>query len=226
MEKFLEYLRQRPYPGRGIMMGKTLGGELFYSYFIMGRSVNSRNRVFERTPDGLRTCARDYALMSDPSLIIYHPVRDLAECVIVTNGNQTDTIRDFIKDGKSFYDALYTREFEPDSPNFTPRISAVYLPDGEFIFSILKTEDGVNCDRFFYSMRLNPGEGAFISTYEGFGDPRPSFSGEPIRFKLTHDDLNEYSELIWNALDEGNRVSLYTVFGSDGLVVNKYGRDK
>lgn len=224
MEKFLEYLRQRPYPGRGIVMGKTLSGKLFYSYFIMGRSVNSRNRVFERTPDGLRTCACDYALMSGPSLIIYHPVRDLAEGVIVTNGNQTDTIRDFIKDGKSFYDALYTREFEPDSPNFTPRISAICFPDGEFIFSILKTENGVDCDRFFYSMRLNPGEAAFISTYEGFGDPRPSFSGEPIRFKLTSEDLKECSDLIWNALDEDNRVSLYTVMGPDGLVVNKYGR--
>jgi len=224
MENILKYLMQRPYPGRGIMMGKTLSGKIFYSYFIMGRSVNSRNRVFERTPDGLRTSACDYALMSDPSLIIYHPVRDLAEGVIVTNGNQSDTIRDFIKSGKSFYEALYTREFEPDAPNFTPRISAIYLPKGEFIFSILKTENGVDCDRFFYSMRLGPGEAAFISTYEGFGEPRPSFSGEPIRFKLPTEDLRKFSELVWEALDEENKVSLYTVMGPDGLVINKYGR--
>lgn len=224
MENILDYLRQRPYPGRGIMMGKTADGELFYSYFIMGRSQNSRNRIFERTPDGLRTSACDYALMSDPSLIIYHPVRDLAEGVIVTNGNQTDTIRDYIIEGRSFYDALYTREFEPDAPNFTPRISAIYLPDDEFIFSILKTENGVDCQRFFYSMKLGNGEAAFISTYEGFGEPRPSFAGEPVRFRLPSEDLNECAEVIWGALNDENRVSLYTVMGADGIVINKYRR--
>lgn len=221
MTDIFSYLKERPYPGRGIMLGKTVCGDLFCAYFIMGRSENSRNRIFEATPDGLRTSAFDFSLMSDPSLIIYHPVRDLNEGFIVSNGDQTDTIRASLKSGGSIYDALSLRCFEPDKPNYTPRISGVCMPSGENILSILKTDDGENCDRYYYSYYPAPGEARFISTYEGMGSPLPSFSGEPIRFNIPQGDTETVSNLVWDALNEDNRISLYVLIGDKYKIINK-----
>ena len=183
MTDIFEYLSERPYPGRGIMLGATPSGKSVCAYFIMGRSENSRNRVFEKTEDGIRTRAYDESRMTDPSLIIYHPVRRVGRGLVVTNGDQTDTVRDHILAGATFAAALRTREFEPDGPNWTPRISGLLSPDGSFKLSILKagSENGAPCLRYFYEYEAaQPGAGRFISTYEGFGSPLPSFHGEPV----------------------------------------------
>ena len=223
MKNFLEYLAARPYPGRGLLIGLDPKGETACAYFIMGRSENSRNRVFEATEDGIRTRARDEALMTDPSLIIYHPVREMQDgTLIVTNGDQTDTLRDTLAAGGTVCSALATREFEPDEPNFTPRVSGVLFPCGQSVLSILKTRDGKTCDRFYYSYEKRPGYGQFISTYEGFGDPLPSWYGEPLTVEIPEGlDVKAWAEEIWNALDENNRVSLWTRVGSDEYIINK-----
>ena len=207
-------LRANPYPGRGIVLGRSGdGGRAVLLYFIMGRSANSRNRVFERTDDGIRTAAFDPDKMVDPSLVIYAPVRVCNGVTIVTNGDQTDTIRDFLASGRTFRDALITREFEPDAPNFTPRISGIIGKDGIYSLSILKTSGGDPscCVRCFYEYSAaTPGMGRFISTYIGDGDPLPSFEGDPIPVNISVDDsLEKFANNVWSAMNDENKVSLY-----------------
>lgn len=207
MKDFLELLRTNSYPGRGIAVGK----DRVY-YFIMGRSENSRNRIFELTEDGIRTKAFDESKMSDPSLIIYHPVRETEKGLIVTNGDQTDTVRDF----GDFKAGLMTREYEPDGPNFTPRISAIIYKDGSFDISILKHKDGRCLREFFCYEGASEGKGYFISTYEGDGSPLPTFSGEPVEI-----DMPEPEE-VWAALNADNKVSLYTNVKGEVKLFNKH----
>ena len=208
-------LRENAYPGRGIILGKTPDGKnAVIAYFIMGRSVNSRNRVFEATADGIRTKAFDESKLSDPHLIIYSPVRVLGNKTIVTNGDQTDTIYDHMDRQETFEQSLRTREYEDDAPNYTPRISGiVHMEDDSFNYamSILKSADG-NPDsvhRFTFSYN-NPlcGEGHFIHTYMGDGNPLPSFEGEPEKI-ATVDDIDAFTDMLWNSLNEDNKVSLF-----------------
>ena len=204
-------LSANPYPGRGIVLGQTPDGtRMVVGYFIMGRSPNSRNRVFERTEDGIRTRAYDPSKVEDPSLIIYNPLRTVDGTLIVTNGDQTDTVRDALVAGRSFEDALETREFEPDAPNLTPRISGLLLPDGRYQLSILKSADaeGSACSRFYFNYPPLAGVGHFLHTYNSDGDPLPSFTGEPRRVAIA-DDVEEFTQMIWEALDPDNRVALY-----------------
>lgn len=220
MKKLTELLANNTYPGRGIVVGRTAEGTVRVFYFIMGRSLNSRNRVFIKTGDGIRTEAFDPSKMSDPSLIIYHPVRAFGDKLIVTNGDQTDTIRDYLQDGKSFRDALMTREFEPDGPNYTPRISAIVNGDGSFELSILKSAGGDPscCCRYFYTYdKPLSGEGRFISTYSGDGEPLPSFEGEPVRIDMPDSDE------VWAALNADNKVSLYALdLGGEAVIYNRH----
>ena len=206
-------LESNSYPGRGIVLGRTADNQYAVAaYFIMGRSENSRNRVFTETEDGIRTEAYDPSKMVDPSLIIYHPVRKVGGDLVVTNGDQTDTIRDFLVAGKSFGQSLHTREFEPDGPNYTPRISGIIAPDGSFKLSILKSADGDPscCHRFFYTYdKPLAGEARFIHTYMGDGNPLPSFEGEPKRVVLDAPDAETLADQIWNALNPENKVSLF-----------------
>ncbi len=208
-------LRENAYPGRGIILGKTPDGKnAVIAYFIMGRSANSRNRVFEATADGIRTKAFDESKLSDPHLIIYSPVRVLGNKTIVTNGDQTDTIYDHMDRQETFEQSLRTREYEDDAPNYTPRISGiVHMEDDSFNYamSILKSADG-NPDsvhRFTFSYN-NPlcGEGHFIHTYMGDGNPLPSFEGEPEKI-ATVDDIDAFTDMLWNSLNEDNKVSLF-----------------
>ncbi len=202
------------YPGRGIVLGRTPDGKKSAAaYFIMGRSENSRNRVFLAEPDGIRTEAYDPARLSDPSLIIYHPVRQLGKDLIVTNGDQTDTIRDGLLAGKTFEEALRTRQFEPDGPNWTPRISGLLLADGSYKMSILKSADaeGSACARYTFEYPGLAGVGHFLHTYVNDGDPIPTFQGEPERVAVTG-DLDAFTNAIWDSLNEANRISLYVRF--------------
>ncbi len=228
MKELKAYLEGNTYPGRGILIGKT-ETDMVIAYFIMGRSVNSRNRVFTEIPGGIITEAFDPSKLVDPSLIIYAPVRTLDGATIVTNGDQTDTIYDYMAEGASFEDALRTREFEPDSPNFTPRISGVVYPDNTFKLSILKSDNGDSsqCLRYFYEY-MNPktGEGRIIHTYKCDGSPIPSFEGEPKAVPVSG-DIDTFTDTIWNALNEDNKVSLFTKYISlaDGTtqtrIINK-----
>ena len=213
MINLCEYLAGNEYPGRGIAIGRTpCGKNIRVAYWIMGRSENSRNRVFVEDGEGIRTQAFDPSKLEDPSLIIYAPVRVIDGKTIVTNGDQTDTVYDFLKEGKTSEEALRTREFEPDGPNWTPRISAVIK--GESVqMSILKSEDveGSSCIRnFFEYEQLKEGTGRFISTYKHNGNPIPSFEGEPLEFELACQPFDEWSSSIWNALNNDNKVSLFT----------------
>ncbi len=212
-------LAENSYPGRGIIIGCSPDGKkAMIAYFIMGRSENSRNRIFERFEGGMRTKAFDESKLSDPSLIIYNPYLSLDNIDIITNGDQTNTIYDYVKENKDDYfafdKALHTREFEPDAPNFTPRISGIvyYAPEGKVSYklSILKSADekGEASKRFFYSYEALAGKGHFIHTYKGEGDPLPSFYGEPFEVKIP-DTLKEFSEILWNNLNEDNKVSLF-----------------
>ena len=228
MTDLFAYLSERPYPGRGILLGATPSGKSVVAYFIGGRSENSRNRVFERTADGIRTKAYDESKMVDPSLIIYHPVRRVGRGLVVTNGDQTDTLRDYILAGKTFAEALRTREFEPDCPNWTPRISGLLSPDGSYKLSILKAgaPDGKPCLRYFYEYEAaQSGCGHFISTYEGFGSPLPSFYGEPVAVEIPELDAVNLAEKLWDALNEDNRVSLYVCVDGKEAIINKYGEE-
>ena len=214
MYKIDELLNANTYPGRGLILGSSEDGDnSLLVYFIMGRSINSRNRVFEKTSDGIRTKAHDPALMTDPSLVIYHPVRILDGRIIVTNGDQTDTIREYLLKGGSFHEALLTREYEPDPPNYTPRISGMFEQNGSYRISILKTADGTPacCLRCFYEYSAPiPGMGHFISTYKTDGDPLPPFEGDPIPIEITvAGGLESFAGTIWDALNEENKVSLY-----------------
>ena len=218
MEKqdLLELLKGNPYPGRGIVLGKnTGGGHAVAVYFIMGRSENSRNRIFTPTEDGIRTEAHDPARMTDPSLIIYHPVRKIGRGLIVTNGDQTDTIRDYLLEGRTFAEALRSRTFEPDAPNYTPRISGLPSPDGSFQLSILKSAEGdpACCCRYLYHYDAPlAGEGRFLHTYMGDGDPLPSFEGDPERVRLDADGPEALADQVWEALHPDNKVSLFVRF--------------
>ena len=227
------YLQDNPYPGRGIMLGRSADGKYaVIAYFIMGRSENSRNRVFEETDDGIRTKAFDESKMTDPSLIIYHPVRRMDNGItIVTNGDQTDTIRDNILAGHCYRHALNTRTFEPDGPNYTPRISGVVKPNGSYDLSILKSLDGdpACACRYFYEYDApKAGVGHFIHTYESDGSPLPSFEGEPRRVSVTAPDAETLAEELWLALNEDNRVSLFVRYidletGEDETsIINKH----
>ena len=206
------------YPGRGIVIGQSQDGKYAVTaYFIMGRSVNSRNRVFVEDGQGIRTQAFDPSKLSDPSLIIYAPVRVLGKDTIVTNGDQTDTIYEGMKAGKSFEQSLRVRKFEPDEPNYTPRISGVmHIEDGQFEYamSILKSNDGDPdcCNRYTFTYD-NPknGEGRFIHTYMQDGDPLPSFEGEPTKVDITG-DIDSFTNLVWDNLNEDNKVSLFVRF--------------
>ena len=207
MTDLLTLLSSNPYPGRGIVVGH----DRVY-YFIMGRSANSRNRVFTLTEDGIQTQAHDPGKLEDPSLIIYHPVRTMGNKLIVTNGDQTDTIRD----AGCFRRALMGREFEPDAPNYTPRISAMLRPDGSFELSILKRGEDGRCQRQFFSYEgCDPGRGYFISTYQGPGDPLPSFAGEPVPVTVPE------PEQVWAALNGDNKVALYANVGGRVTLFNK-----
>ena len=204
-------LAGNPYPGRGIVLGKTADGrQSVAANFIMGRSENSRNRVFVKEPDGIRTQAYDPAKLADPSLIIYHPVRQMGRGLIVTNGDQTDTIRDFLEQGLPFEQALSTREFEPDGPNWTPRISGLLSPDGSYKLSILKSADaeGTACARYTFAYPGLAGVGHFLHTSVTDGSPIPTFQGEPERVAIP-DTLEGCVNLIWNHLNEANKISLY-----------------
>lgn len=215
MKSMYEAVAASTYPGRGIIAGRTSdAGRAFFAYFIMGRSVNSRNRVFVREGEGIRTEAFDPSQMEDPSLIIYAPVRRMGDTIIVTNGDQTDTIRDFLSEEKSFVDALRTRTFEPDAPNYTPRVSLIAQTGEGFTFSmgICKAADasGERCLRCFYEYEDMPaGEGRFLHTYRCDGSPIPSFEGEPEIVSL-EGNIDEMTEKLWSALDRDNRVSLWT----------------
>ena len=204
-------LRGNAYPGRGIVIGKSQdGGCAVVAYFIMGRSVNSRNRVFTEEPDGIRTEAADPAKMEDPSLIIYHPVRQIGRGLIVTNGDQTDTIRDFLEKGLPFEQALRTREFEPDGPNWTPRISGLLSPDGSYKLSILKAADeaGTACLRQTFEYPGQAGLGHFLHTYQCDGSPIPSFEGEPTPVTI-EGDIDAFTSGLWESLNQDNKVSLF-----------------
>ena len=204
-------LKGNTYPGRGIILGTSEDGDTAVAaYFIMGRSVNSRNRVFVEEPDGIRTEAFDPSKLSDPSLIIYHPVRELGRSLIVTNGDQTDTIREYLERGETMEQALRTREFEPDGPNWTPRISGLLCPDGSFKMSILKSADpeGSACARIFFEYPAIKGQGRFLHTYVCDGNPIPTFTGEPERVAISG-DIDEFTALLWDNLNQDNKISLF-----------------
>ncbi len=220
------------YPGRGIVLGLTPDGKTAVAaYFIMGRSVNSRNRIFVEEPDGIRTQAFDPGKMVDPSLIIYHPVRQLGRGLIVTNGDQTDTIREFLERGQPMEQALRTRKFEHDGPNWTPRISGLLSPDGSYKLSILKSNDpeGSGCARFTYEYPGKPGLGHFLHTYVCDGDPViPTFQGEPERICIP-EKLDDFTDELWNNLDADNKISLFVRYTNletgeyEQRIINKHG---
>ena len=219
MTGILEYLSGRAYPGRGIVLGKSRdGAHAVAAYFIMGRSVNSRNRVFEQQPDG-SVCTRpfDETKVQDPSLILYTPVRSCKDTLIVTNGDQTDTINDVLLHGGTFRCALNTRTYEPDSPNFTPRISGMLrLENTEpaYAMSILRKQpNSMDCDRAFYFYKSpRPGEGHVLHTYLEGGDPLISFSGDPVQVELHDGDIDAFTDALWNSLNKENRISLFVRF--------------
>ncbi|MGN0660832.1 MAG: IMP cyclohydrolase [Oscillospiraceae bacterium] len=232
--KIKDILSANAYPGRGIILGRTADGKkAAIAYFIMGRSENSRNRVFVPDGDGIRTQAFDESKMTDPHLIIYAPVRVLGNKTIVTNGDQTDTVYELMDRQQTFEQSLRTREFEDDCPNFTPRISGiVHLDGGEmnYAISILKSANGnpESCERFCFAYS-NPlaGEGRFIHTYKGDGNPLPSFEGEPVRVEIPDTDLDGFTRLVWESLNPDNKVSLFTRFIDiktgefDSRIINK-----
>ena len=213
--KIEQELRENSYPGRGIILGKSPDGtKAAAAYFIMGRSENSRNRIFVEDGEGIRTQAFDPSKLTDPSLIIYAPVRVLGNKTIVTNGDQTDTIYEGMDRQLTFEQSLRSREFEPDGPNCTPRISGImHIENGTYNYamSILKSSDGCpdSCHRFTFAYE-NPkaGEGHFIHTYQCDGNPLPSYEGEPKRIQIP-DDIDAFTELLWNSLNEDNKVSLF-----------------
>ncbi|MBE5937186.1 MAG: inosine monophosphate cyclohydrolase [Lachnospiraceae bacterium] len=208
-------LKENAYPGRGIVIGMSPNGKYAVTaYFIMGRSVNSRNRVFVTDGEGIRTQAYDPSKLEDPSLIIYAPVRVLGSNTIVTNGDQTDTIYELMDKGQTFEESLRTREFEPDAPNYTPRISGIMnVSDGAYGYamSILKSNNGngASCNRYTFDYAAPvAGEGHFIHTYMCDGNPLPSFEGEPKLVAMS-DDMDEFTNMLWTSLNEDNKVSLF-----------------
>ena len=229
---FNALLASHPYPGRGIMLGRSADNKkAVIAYFIMGRSVNSRNRVFETTEDGIRTKAFDESKMTDPSLIIYHPVRTVGNTTIVTNGDQTDTIRDGLLAGEVFAQSLRKRTFEPDAPNYTPRISGILHGNGSYALSILKSADGNPAStrrQFFGYEEPLAGQGHFIHTYQENSDPLPAFQGEPRQVAVTAPDAATLAKEIWANLNEDNKVSLFVRYidletqACDTVIINKH----
>lgn len=227
-------LQSNSYPGRGIMLGKSSDGKnAVMAYFIMGRSENSRNRVFVEDGNGIRTQAFDESKLTDPSLIIYAPVRVLGNKTIVTNGDQTDTVYELMNNQITFEQSLRTRKFEPDAPNYTPRISGIMKADSNdfnFALSILKSDNGNpdSCLRhtYTYTDPVN-GVGRFIHTYMSDGDPLPSYTGEPKAIELTNDDIDTLTNKLWNSLNDDNKVSLFVryidlqTFECTSRIVNK-----
>lgn len=206
------------YPGRGIVIGRSEDGKkAVTAYFIMGRSANSRNRIFVEDGEGIRTQAFDESKLEDPSLIIYAPVRVFGNKTIVTNGDQTDTIYDLMDKQQTFEQSLRTREFEPDAPNYTPRISGIMHLENSgynFAMSILKSDNGNpdSCNRYTFAYSNPPaGEGRFIHTYMGDGNPLPSFEGEPVLVGIKG-DIDSFTSLVWDNLNEENKVSLFVRF--------------
>lgn len=227
-----ERLTGNAYPGRGIVVGKSADGtRAVFAYFIMGRSENSRNRIFTEEGGNVRTEPFDAGKVKDPSLIIYSPVKVVGSDVIVTNGDQTDTIEEFLKAGKKFRCALKTRTFEPDAPNFTPRISAILHLGKPFSYemSILKSADGQGsaCNRFTFDYEPIDGIGHFLHTYISDGDPLPSFAGEPEPVYIPN-DLGTFADEIWQSLDARNKISLYCraidlqTGVTENILINKY----
>ena len=216
-DKIGELIKDNSYVGRGIVIGKTEDGtKAAIAYFIMGRSENSRNRIFVENGEEVIIHPFDASKVEDPSLIIYSPIRVFENNLIVTNGDQTDTIYDFVKEGKTFSESLETREFEPDAPNFTPRISGMLtFDDGDFTYqmSILKSADpeGTACNRFTFAYSALDGLGHFIHTYQHDGNPIPTFCGEPERVYVQN-DIDEFTNEIWENLNEDNKISIYTRF--------------
>ena len=229
---FNTLLASHPYPGRGIMLGRSADNKkAVIAYFIMGRSVNSRNRVFETTEDGIRTKAFDESKMTDPSLIIYHPVRTVGNTTIVTNGDQTDTIRDGLLAGEVFAQSLRKRTFEPDAPNYTPRISGILHGNGSYALSILKSADGNPAStrrQFFGYEEPLAGQGHFIHTYQENADPLPAFQGEPRQVAVNAPDAETLAKEIWANLNEDNKVSLFVRYidletqACDTVIINKH----
>lgn len=229
-----ERIAPNPYPGRGIILGKTPNGEnAVFAYFIMGRSDNSRNRIFVKEENGtVRTEPYDVSRVKDPSLIIYAPVRAYENHVVVTNGDQTDTVVEGLSAGLSFSESLMSRAFEPDAPNLTPRISGIlHFKDAAFTYemSILKSADpeGTDCNRFTYHYAPLAGLGHFIHTYMGDGNPLPTFTGEPERVFIP-DDIDAFTKEIWENLDEDNKISLVVRYydlktgAYEERLINKY----
>ena len=208
-------LKENSYPGRGIVLGRSADGKkAVAAYFIMGRSENSRNRIFATDGEGIRTQAFDPAKLTDPSLVIYAPVRVLGCDTIVTNGDQTDTVYEGLQKGLTFAQSLRSREFEPDGPNYTPRISGMmHVENGsyDYVLSILKSNEGnpAQCNRYTFSYeKCIPGEGHFIHTYMHDGNPLPSFEGEP-KLVAIPDDMEGFAAMLWSSLNEENKVSLF-----------------
>ena len=235
MISIAQELQQNSYPGRGIILGRTADGtKAVCVYFIMGRSENSRNRIFVPDGNGLRTQAYDESKCTDPSLIIYAPVRVLGNKTIVSNGDQTDTFYEAMNHQFTFEQGLRAREFEPDAPNFTPRISGVIRCEGEhfnYALSILKSADGdpSSCQRFTFTYQNPvPGQGHFIHTYVGDGNPLPSFRGEPKLVSIP-DDIEGFTQLLWNSLNPDNKISLFVRYidpktgNAVSKIVNRYG---
>ena len=227
-----ELIRDNSYVGRGIVIGKSEDGKkAVFAYFIMGRSENSRNRVFREEGETVTIYPFDESKVEDPSLIIYSPVRRVGGSVVVTNGDQTDTVCDYLQAGKSFEEALTTRCFEPDAPNFTPRISGILqFAEGDFTYkmSILKSadENGSACNRYTFCYAPLPGVGHFIHTYNCDGNPIPTFTGEPERVRIP-DDVDAFAKTLWENLNENNKISLYVRYtdlasgASESVLINK-----
>lgn len=232
MTDFKNYLSSNIYPGRGIIVGMTPGGKAAAAYFIMGRSANSRNRIFQKENENITIYPFDASKVSDPSLIIYSPIKRIGNLVAVTNGDQTDTVCEYISRGdkNAFENALDSRRFEPDSPNFTPRISAVLDLDTNLYYkiSIIKSDGtGVKCRRFVFSYEAAAGAGHIIHTYLNDGNPLPSFVGEPVEVKID-DDIEKFSSEIWEGLNFDNKIALAVCFydlqnkTSEIKIINKY----
>ena len=230
IDTFTDRAKGNSYVGRGIVSGMSPDGKAVSAYFIMGRSANSRNRVFTIREEGVFTEPFDASKVEDPSLIIYAAIREYGDSLIVTNGDQTDTIYDGLEKGLSFSKALESRQFEPDAPNLTPRISSITdLASGDYEMSILKSADaeGTACNRYTFSYKALPGLGHFLHTYVQDGSPLPTFQGEPERVAVP-DDIDAFANEIWNALDEENKIALYVRYTDIGSgeyeerLINRY----
>lgn len=229
-----QLLSANSYPGRGILLGRSMDQRhAVIAYFMMGRSENSRNRIFESTEDGIRTKAFDESKLTDPSLILYHPIRVVNGTIIVTNGNQTDTVAEAFRRGEGWVHALRSREFKPDAPNYTPRISGMLRPDGSYRLSILKSaaDEGSSCLRFFYEYDTPvAGQGHLIHTYKGDGNPLPPFEGEPKTVSLPDANPDALARRIWSNLNANNRVALFVEYldlktgAAETRCVNRHGR--